>query len=79
MCLDAERQLADYRELLNQYQYQWQRPSRCASGDSCVYVAAAPGDHILVAGSGEDAATALLRVSGSDWATLPDGIKARRP
>lgn len=59
-------------------QYQWQRSSRCASGDSCVYVATSPGGQVLVAASGEPAAGAVLRVSTAAWSGLLGALKAGR-
>ncbi|MGW0364248.1 DUF397 domain-containing protein [Streptomyces sp. NPDC002990] len=61
--------------------YDWQRSSYCAEGNSCVYIATAPGDgragHVLVAESG-DPGGRVLRVAAHAWAALLDGVKARR-
>ncbi|MGW0364252.1 DUF397 domain-containing protein [Streptomyces sp. NPDC002990] len=69
---------------MDQHHHQWRRSSRCASGDSCVYVATAPGDdgggdagHVLVAESG-DPGGRVLRVAAHAWAALVDEVKARR-
>ncbi|MFG2979741.1 DUF397 domain-containing protein [Streptomyces sp. NPDC048258] len=58
------------------HQYQWQRSSRCASGDSCVYVTTAPGDCVLVAES--PAPTRVLRTTPAAWAALLGAVRARR-
>ncbi|MFD3326225.1 DUF397 domain-containing protein [Streptomyces sp. NPDC058701] len=61
--------------------YDWRRSSRCASGDSCVYVATAPGSqgHVLVAdrpGGGPSAR--VVRVGAAAWGALLDAVRSRQ-
>ncbi|MER5869869.1 DUF397 domain-containing protein [Streptomyces sp. NPDC002044] len=60
---------------------EWQRSSHCAEGNSCVYVATAPGStgYVLVAGSpGDGPADRVVRVGDAAWTALLDAVKGRQ-
>ncbi len=63
--------------------YDWRRSSRCASGDSCVYVAPAPAPgsqgHVLVADSpGGGPSARVVRVGAAAWGALLDAVRSRQ-
>lgn len=63
---------------------EWQRSTHCAEGNSCVYVATAPGSpaQVLVAGSPEGPGGGppdrVVRVGAAAWGALLDAVRSRQ-